>query len=197
MDKTEGCSWHSGAPAMLSASIITYFVLLMMGRLSPFCLSNSGGTEMLSDFSQSCTALWSWDLIPGESNSRTCAPSPPSVPLGLLEAMASEPGLGVMPVNWWTSSTTRSIVREGLEVRLAAWSSLGRTSLVAQMVKNLPAMQKTWVWYLDGEDPLEKGMATHSSVLAWRIPGQRNLAGYSPWGWKESEMRSQETFQLH
>ena len=35
---------------MLSASIITYFVLLMMGRLSPFCLGNSGGTEMLSDF---------------------------------------------------------------------------------------------------------------------------------------------------
>ena len=42
-------------------------------------------------------------------------------------------------------------------------------SLVAQMVKNLPAMQETWVWYLDWEDPLEKGMATHSSTLAQRI----------------------------
>ena len=38
------------------------------------------------------------------------------------------------------------------------------------MVKNLPAMQETWVQSLDGEDPLEKGMATHSSILAWRIP---------------------------
>ena len=44
-------------------------------------------------------------------------------------------------------------------------------SLVAQMVKNLPEMQETWVRSLDWEDPLEKGMATHSSVLAWRIPG--------------------------
>ena len=44
-------------------------------------------------------------------------------------------------------------------------------SLVAQMVKNLPAMWETWVWYLGREDPLEKGMATHSSILAWRIPG--------------------------
>ena len=43
-------------------------------------------------------------------------------------------------------------------------------SLVAQMVKNLPAMQETQVGYLGGEDPLEKGMATHSSILAWRIP---------------------------
>ena len=42
-------------------------------------------------------------------------------------------------------------------------------SLVAQMVKNLSAVQETWVQSLDWEDPLEKGMATHSSILAWRI----------------------------
>ena len=41
--------------------------------------------------------------------------------------------------------------------------------LVAQTVKNLPAMQKTWVLFLGREDPLEEGMATHSSILAWRI----------------------------
>ena len=40
----------------------------------------------------------------------------------------------------------------------------------AQMVKNLPAVQETWVRSLGWEDPLEKGMATHSSILAWRIP---------------------------
>ena len=44
------------------------------------------------------------------------------------------------------------------------------TSLVAQLVKNPPAMQETWVQSLDWEDPLEKGKATHSSILAWRIP---------------------------
>ena len=43
-------------------------------------------------------------------------------------------------------------------------------SLVAQMVKNLPAMQETHVWSLGQEDPLKKGMATHASILAWRIP---------------------------
>ena len=43
-------------------------------------------------------------------------------------------------------------------------------SLVAQLVKNLPAMQETWVWSLIWENPLEKGKATYSSILAWRIP---------------------------
>ena len=46
-------------------------------------------------------------------------------------------------------------------------------SLVAQTVKNIPAMQKTWVQSLGWDDPLEKGVATHSSILAWRIPMDR------------------------
>ena len=45
-----------------------------------------------------------------------------------------------------------------------------RASLVAQLVKNLPAMWETWVASLGWEDPLEKGKATHSSILAWRSP---------------------------
>ena len=45
-----------------------------------------------------------------------------------------------------------------------------RASLVAQLVKNLPAMQETCVQYLGWENPLEKGKANHSSILAWRIP---------------------------
>ena len=47
---------------------------------------------------------------------------------------------------------------------------LTRASLVAQLVKNLPAMRETWVQPLGWEDPLEKGTATHSSILAWKIP---------------------------
>ena len=43
-------------------------------------------------------------------------------------------------------------------------------SLVAQLVQNSPAMPETWIRSLDWEDPLEKGKATHSSILAWRIP---------------------------
>ena len=45
-----------------------------------------------------------------------------------------------------------------------------RASLVAQVVKNLPAVPKTWIGSLDQEDPLEERMATHSSFLTWRIP---------------------------
>ena len=54
------------------------------------------------------------------------------------------------------------------------------------MVKNLPAMQETQVRSLSQEDPLlEKEIATHSSILAWRIPWTEELAGYSPWDHKE------------
>ena len=54
-----------------------------------------------------------------------------------------------------------------------------RTSLLAQRVKNLPAMQETWDQSLGQEDPLKKGMATHSSILPGEFHGQRSLAGYS------------------
>ena len=56
---------------------------------------------------------------------------------------------------------------------------------VAQRVKRLPAMREAQVQSLGQEDPLEKEMATHSSILAWKIHGQRSLVGYSPWGRKE------------
>ena len=55
-----------------------------------------------------------------------------------------------------------------------------RASLVAQMVKNLPAMQETWVPSLGSEDPLDKEMATHSSILAWRIPWTEEPGGLQP-----------------
>ena len=55
------------------------------------------------------------------------------------------------------------------------------------MVNNLPAMQETWVLSLGWEDPLKEGMEIHSSILAWRILWTRSLAGYSPWGHRESD----------
>ena len=55
-------------------------------------------------------------------------------------------------------------------------------SLVAQVVKNLPVMQEIWVWPLVWNDPLEKGMATYSSILAWRIPWTEEPAGLQSMG---------------
>ena len=49
--------------------------------------------------------------------------------------------------------------------------------IIAQLVKNLPTMQETWVQSLGQEDPLEEGMATHSSILAWRIPWTEEPGG--------------------
>ena len=52
-------------------------------------------------------------------------------------------------------------------------------------VKNLPAVQEAWIPSLGREDPLEEGVATHSSVLAWRIPWTKEPGSYSPWGLEE------------
>ena len=60
---------------------------------------------------------------------------------------------------------------------MATHSSYSWVSLVAQMVKNLPAVGETWVLSLDREDPLEEGMATHSGILAWRIPWREEPGG--------------------
>ena len=59
---------------------------------------------------------------------------------------------------------------------------LERSFLVAQTVKNLPAMKETWVLFLGGENPLEKGMATHSSILAWKIPWTEESGGLQSMG---------------
>ena len=61
-----------------------------------------------------------------------------------------------------------------------------RASLVAQLVENLPVMQEIWAQSLGWEDPLEKGTATHSSILAWRIPRGR----------KESDMTEQPSLHF-
>ena len=67
---------------------------------------------------------------------------------------------------------------------------------MAQMVKNLPTIQETWVQSLDQEDPLEKRMATYSSILAWRIPGTEKPGGILSLGLKESDMTEQLTHKV-
>ena len=70
------------------------------------------------------------------------------------------------------------------------------TSLVAQTVKNMPAMQETRVQSLGQEDPLEKGMATHSSILAWRIPWTREPGRLQSMELQKSDTTEQLTHTL-
>ena len=112
-------------------------------------------------------------------------------PLSILWKAAHHPSLWALSL-WHCPHTDVTFVNGGTWV-----------SLVVETVKNLPAMQKTWIQSLGQGDPLEKEMATHSSILAWRMPwttlnamtcmthechGQRSLAGFSPRGHKESGM---------
>ena len=62
---------------------------------------------------------------------------------------------------------------------------------MAQVVKNLPAMQETRVQSLGQEDPLEKGMAAHSNIFTWSIPWTEEPGGLQSWGRKESNMTEQ------
>ena len=64
---------------------------------------------------------------------------------------------------------------------------------MAQTVKNLPAMQENWVRSLGREDPLDKEMATYSSILAWTIPWTEQPGGHGPWGCKGSDVTEQLT----
>ena len=69
--------------------------------------------------------------------------------------------------------------------QFGAAKNISSASLVPQMVKDLPAMQETWVWSLGQEDPLEKGMGTHLSILARRIPWTEEPGGLQSVGHKE------------
>ena len=80
-------------------------------------------------------------------------------------------------------------------IKIEQYQGHNRASLVAQLVKNLSAMQEIQVRFLGQEDPLEKGQATHSSILAWTIPMDRGAwqATVTPWGRRESDMTEHNT----
>ena len=101
----------------------------------------------------------------------------PSANAGDLRDTGAIPGLGRSPGGgrgkalgifaWRIAWTEEPGGRKSMEL---CYLQTHEASLVAQLVKNLPAMQETWVQSLGSEDPLEKGQATHSNILAWRIP---------------------------
>ena len=81
-------------------------------------------------------------------------------------------------------SSSKEVTRDwgGKRPLFNACMTLPQNSLVAQTVKNPPAVQETWAQSLSWEDPLEKGMATHSSILAWRTPWTEEPGGLQSMG---------------
>ena len=88
-------------------------------------------------------------------------------------------------VDLWSLSHYHSVlivVTVEISLKLSVWALcsyylVAKSSLVAQLVKSLPAVQETQIWFLGPEDPLEKEMATCSSILAWRIPWTEEPGG--------------------
>ena len=83
-------------------------------------------------------------------------------------------------------------------------SSIFWASLVAEMVKNPPAMRETWAWSLGWEDPLEKGTATHSNILIWRIPWTEELSRQQSMGsqrvgqeWATSKKKKESQIEVY
>ena len=84
-------------------------------------------------------------------------------------------------------SAPGSSVHGIFQARVLEWAAIAyipliRASLVTQRLKHLPAMWKVWIQSLGREDPLEKEMATHSSILAWRIPWMEEPSGLQSMG---------------
>ena len=101
--------------------------------------------------------------------------------------LLSSPGTSYIhpPDSWVAREKEESPKKDSFHVLLVAGASLvAQGCKKKKKKKNLPAMQEMWNQSLGREDLLEKEMATHSSILAWRPHGQRSLAGCSPVGWK-------------
>ena len=129
-------------------------------------------------------------------NSMDCSPPGPSVH-GILQVRILE--WVAIPFSRELFPSPGDLPNTGIEPRSPALQvdslpakpqgkPIRKASLVAQTVKNLPAMPETWVWSLGWEDPLEKGMATHLSIFAWRIPWTEEPGRLCSWGFKESDM---------
>ena len=115
--------------------------------------------------------------------------------LGWIPGLERSPGEGKGdPLQYSGLKNSMDCIAHGVTKSQTRLSDFGSFP-VAQTVKNLPAMQETRVQLLGGEDPLEKGTATHSSILPGESHGQRSRAGHSPWVRKQSDMTEQLTLQ--
>ena len=168
-------------PLHLSTFSITARVELT-GLLLPLSLGFPSGSD--SEDSPAMQETWVWSLAHEDPLEKELATHSSILAWRIL--WTEESG-GLEAMGWqrirqdWVTNTHTHI------------HHLVCTSPVAQIIKNLLAVQETRIWSLGWEDLLEKGMATPSSILAGEFHGQRNLARYSPWCHKESDATEQLT----
>ena len=81
--------------------------------------------------------------------------------------------------------------------QIVSTTSVPWAFLVAETVKNLPVIQETWIGSLGHADTLEKEMAIHSGILAWRLPWTEEPRVYGPWGHKDSDTTQRLTLSLY
>ena len=117
----------------------------------------------------------------------------------LLSEPLGRPYNHLLSLNLWVQSLKRllPVLMEGRRKYENKYMTIySYMNMVAQTVKNLPAVQETWIPSLGQEDPLLKRMATHSSILAWRIPQTEEPLGYSPWGCEELDVTDWHFYYL-
>ena len=126
-----------------------------------------------------------------------CSQTQDTRPLQVPEPQKQDTDLMTYPIR--TGNTQRSVwlacfkhSKSGAHLNQGVWSwtvSLFRASLTAQLVKNLPAVQQTWIWSLGREDPAQKEMATPSGIFAWKTPWKEEPGGLQSTGASESRAR--------
>ena len=103
----------------------------------------------------------------------------------------------VTELNWFFFRSSPISLNDSINHPVFKWKiKSSYSTLMAQRVKNLPSVQETWVLSLCWEDPMEKGLATYSCILAWRIPWTEEPGGLQSWGCKESDTTERLTLSL-
>ena len=152
-----------------------FFQLLLCLRLRKCTFLKNKDSVLIDDW-----AFWEpWRGFPGGSAAAT--KSLQSCPTLCNPIDASPPGSSVPGI---------------LQARTLKWVAVSFSNAWAQTVYNPPAMQEMWVWSLDGEDPLEKRMASYSSILAWRIPWTEEPGELQSMGYKEMDTTEGLTLSL-
>ena len=120
---------------------------------------------------------------PAADTGPTTAPASPALPRGRVRKVVprTQPKWCLLSGWWWGERLFLVLLLE--DPYSSPWGFPG-----GPVVKNPPSVQETWVLSMGQEDPLEDEMATHSSILARKFPGQKSLAGYNPWGHKALDM---------